>query len=111
MLEKALFNRMILVFQGAHGTLQIDGIPQHDSGHHQIEARRAIALLFETAIANFTEPVKKYCPRQGVTGLTLVQSGLRAAPQIYALQPVENEQRALDAAQLGSPHETNLKAR
>jgi len=79
---------------------QVNRVPQHDGGRHQIEAAGAVALLLETAVAVFTQAVEKHGTGQRVARLTLVQPGMQAAAQLDALQPVQDEQRALDAAQL-----------
>jgi hypothetical protein len=42
---------------------------------------------------------------EGVTLLALVQAGLAASPQLRAFEPVEHEQRALDAAEFLKRHE------
>lgn len=48
--------------------------------------------------------VKNTAPGQGVAGFALVLSSMHAAAQFDALQPVEDEQRALAPAQLAQGH-------
>ena len=67
--------------QRLHGPFQVDRVPQHDGGHHPIEAAGAIALVLEAAVADFAQPVHEHGAGQRVPGLALVQAGLRAAPQ------------------------------
>ena len=86
--------------QGIRGTFQIDRVPEDDGRRHQVEAAGPVALLFETAVSNFSQPVEEHGAGQGVAGFALVQSGMHAAAQLDALQPVQNEQSALDAPQL-----------
>ena len=62
--------------QCLHRSFQVDRIPQHDGRHHQVEAARAITLILETAVANFTEPVKEHGPGQRVFGFALVKGDL-----------------------------------
>jgi hypothetical protein len=65
-----------------------------------IKAAGPIALLLETAVADFAQAVEEHGAGQRVAGLAFVQLGMHAAAQLDALQPVQDEQRALDAAQL-----------
>jgi hypothetical protein len=62
-----------------HGAAEIDGIPEDHGGHHQVESGSPILLVFERPVADFALPMKEQRPRQGVTGLALVQAGIRAA--------------------------------
>ena len=54
--------------------LQIDRIPQYDGRRHQVEAAGPVALLLETAVADFSQAVEEHGARQCVasiaTGLT-----------------------------------------
>ena len=43
-------------------TLEIDRIPQYDSKDDQVEAARAVTLVFEGSIAEFALAVKEDCP-------------------------------------------------
>ena len=81
--------------QGVRRPFQIDGVPQHNGCGHQIEATGPVALLFKAAVADFAQAVEEHSPGQRVARLALVQSGLYTAAQLDALQPVQNEQRAL----------------
>ena len=83
---------------------QIDRVPQHDSRCHQVEAAGPVALLLETAVADFTQPVEKHGAGQRIARFALIESGVDTSAQFHALQPVLNEQRALDAAQLAQGH-------
>ena len=86
--------------QGVRGPLQIDCIPQYDGCRHQVKAAGPVALLLETAVAGFTQSVEEHSTGQCVACLALVQSSMHAATQIHTLQPVQDKQRALNAAQL-----------
>jgi len=61
-------------------------------------------LLLETAVADFTQSVEEHSAGQRVARLALVQPGMHPAAQVDALQPVQDEQRALDAPQLAQGH-------
>ena len=80
--------------------LKIDRVPQHDGGCHQVETGSAVALLLETAVADFPQAVEEHGAGQRVARLAFVQPGMHAAAQLDALQPVQDEQCALDASQL-----------
>ncbi len=86
--------------QGIRGPFQINRIPQNDGCRHQVKAAGPVALLLKAAVADFAQAVEEHGAGQRVARLTLVQSGMHAAAQFDALQPVQDEQRALDAAQL-----------
>jgi hypothetical protein len=52
--EQALVDGSALLAQRGKRTLQVDGIPQDDRGHDEIEATGAMPLLLIGAIAQFT---------------------------------------------------------
>lgn len=79
--------------------VEINGVPQNDSGSYQIQTAGAIALLLETEVADFTQAVEEHGPGQRVSRLTLVQPGMDMATQLDILQPVQDKQRALDPPQ------------
>ena len=99
-LQQCLIDGLVVATQPMCGPLQVDRVPQHDGGCHQIEAAGSVALLLETAVADFAQTVEEHGAGKCVARLTFVQSGMHAAAQLNALQPVQNEQSALDAAQL-----------
>ncbi len=101
-LQQRVINGMAVATQRVRSPFQIDRVPQHDGSRYQIEAASPVALLLETAVADFTQAVEKHCP--AIARLALVQAGMHAAAQFHALQPVRDEQRALDAAQLAERH-------
>jgi len=81
-------------------TLEIDRIPQYDSKDDQVEAARAVTLVFEGSIAKFALAVKEDCPGQGVSGFALVEPYLNALSEFGILHPFEHEQGAFYAANL-----------
>src|SRR3546814_15556986 len=54
------------------GRLQIPCVPQDDRRHEQVQARGAIGLVLEAAVAHLAEPVEEDGPRQGIARLALV---------------------------------------
>jgi hypothetical protein len=103
-LQQLAVHRFAGLDQPLGGALQVHRVPQHDGGRHQVETAGPVALLLETPIPDFPKAVEEHRPGQGVACFTLVQTGMHAAAQFDALQPVEDEQRALDPAQLAQGH-------
>ncbi len=100
MLQQCVINGVAVAAQGVRSPFQVNRVSQHDGHWHQVEAADPVALLHETAVADFTKPVEEHDAGQGVVGPALVQPGMHAAAQLDALQPVEYEQRPLNATQL-----------
>jgi len=64
--------------QLSNGPVEIDGVPVHDGGCDEAQARRAETMVLEGAIQDFAQPVKEYRAAQRVARLALVQSGVAA---------------------------------
>jgi len=77
------------------GPLQVNRVPLHDGGGHQVQSTGPIALLLETAIPDFTEAIEEHRPGQGVACLTFVQARMHTAAQLDTLQPVQDKQCAV----------------
>ena len=99
-LQQRVVQSLAVATQGSGGTLHIDRVPQHDGRRHQIEAAGPVALLFTTAVADFTLSAEEGLTRLRVARLALIQPRMDAAAQLHALQPIQNEQPGLDAPQL-----------
>jgi hypothetical protein len=56
-------------------------------------------LLLKTAVTDIPQSIEKHGTSQGVTSLPLIQSGMYPAAELDTLQPIQNEQRALDTPQ------------
>ena len=80
------------------GPAEIEGIPVCNGGDEQVEPRCAVLLVLKSSIGEPALAVGVDGVCQSVPGLSLVQSGLAGAAQIRLFQPVEREQRPLDAA-------------
>src|SRR3954471_5378473 len=59
--------------QGGNRTVQIAGVPQDDGGDEEVEAGRAMLLVFVGTVADSAEPMKEDGPRQAVAWLALVE--------------------------------------
>ena len=82
------------------GSFQVDGVPQDDGGHHQVESAGPVVLILKAPIPHFSQAVEEHGAGQRATGFTLFHPSSHAAAQFYALPPVLDKQRALDALQL-----------
>ena len=67
--------------QVLYGSLQVDGIPVNNSRGDEAQARRAEALVFESAVSNFSLTMKEHCAPQRVARLALVETGMAALAQ------------------------------
>jgi hypothetical protein len=67
-LQKIFINGLAALLDHLDRPLQIDGVPQHYGGSHQIEAGSAIALVLETAV-HLAEPVEEHGSAQCIAGL------------------------------------------
>ncbi len=90
--------------------VQVHRVPQHDSRRHQVEAAGRSAAA-RSSDPDFPKAVEEHRPGQRVARLTFVQAGMHAAAQFNTLQPVRDEQRALDPAQLAQGHGQSVLAR
>ncbi len=89
-LQQRVINGMAVATQRVRSPFQIDRVPQHDGSRYQIEAASPVALLLETAVADFTQwRLKNTALGQRIARLALVQAGMHAAAQFHALQPVQ----------------------
>ncbi len=110
-LQQLAVHRLAGLDQPLGGAFQVHRVPQHDSRRHQVEAAGPVALLLEAPIPDFPKAVEEHRPGQRVARLTFVQAGMHAAAQFNTLQPVRDEQRALDPAQLAQGHGQSVLAR
>ena len=71
-LQQAVIDGLTVAAQGVRCPFQIDRVPQHDGGRHQVEAGSAVALLLETAVADFAQPVEEHGAGQRIARFALV---------------------------------------
>ena len=74
------------------GAVQITGTPQDDRGDEEVQAGRAMLLIFVGAVANFPEPMDEDGARQAVAGLALVNLTARLPAQSRVFEPIKREQ-------------------
>ena len=58
------------------GTLQIDGIPEDNGSHHQVEPTGPVVLVFKTPVPHLAKTIEEHGTGQGITGLAFVQPDL-----------------------------------
>ena len=76
----------------------VQRVPIDDGGDHEIEPRCAKALVLEGPVGQPPLAMDINGVGEKVMRFSLVQSSMAAAAQFRVLQPVECEQRPLDAA-------------
>ena len=82
--------------QFSNGVAEIDHIPKDDGRDDEVEARCAIALIFERPVADFAKTMKEHRPGECVAGLTLVEARVRPPPQSRVADPVEGKEGAFE---------------
>ena len=85
---------------GVDCSFYIDSVPEGDCGRDEGEAACPVALLLEAAVPYLSEAAEEDGPSEGVASFTFVEAGVNSAAKVDALQPGEDEERSLDAAQL-----------
>ena len=83
---------------GQDGLAQFQRVPVDDDRGQQVEASDSVMLTLFGSVAQFAALVEVDGALQGLMGLTLVQSDLRAPAHVGVRGPVDHEQRALNAA-------------
>ena len=79
--QQIVGNRRPLRAQLANGTVDIDRVPINNGDGDEAQARRAEALVFESAVSNFSLTMKEHCAPQRVAGLALVETGMAVLAQ------------------------------
>jgi hypothetical protein len=79
--QQIVGNRRSLRAQLPDGTVEIDRVPINDGGGDEAQTRRAEALVFESAVSNFSLTMKEHCAPQSIAGLALVETSMTALAQ------------------------------
>ncbi len=98
MAEKIVVDRAALAPKFTIRRLQVSRVPEVDGRDEQVETGRAEELVLEGAVAHLAEPAEVDSTGKRIPCLALVQPEVGAPAQIRVLDPVEREQRALDAS-------------
>ena len=85
---------------GRYSLTKVLGVPIDDDGGKQVEADHAIVLALGRAIPNFTLGADTQGVFQGMVRLAFVQPDLGAALHVGVEEPFDDEEGALDAADL-----------
>ena len=97
--------RLSIAFLVGDDFAELHGVPEDDDGGEQVHAGDPVMLAFGGTVADFTPAMEADGSFQRVMGLALVEPDLGAALEIGVQNPVDHEQRPLDAAYLGSEQE------
>ena len=73
------------------------GVPIDDDGGQQVQASHAVVLALGGSIADFALTANAQSVFQGMVSLPLIQTNIGASLHIGIEQPVDNEQRSLNA--------------
>ena len=73
-------------------------VPIDDDGGEEVETGKSVLLSLGRPVSDFAAPVEVDRALEGMVGLALVQPDLRSTLQINVAQPVEHEDRTLQAA-------------
>jgi hypothetical protein len=79
--------------------IEVNRVPQGDGSGGQGEPAGAILLLLEAAVADFAKAVEEYSSGERIAGFILVQACVHTPSQLNALQPIQDEQCALDTTE------------
>lgn len=86
--------------QGIDGPLHINSVPEDDRGHDKVETAGAMLLVLRCPVADAAKAVKADGAGKRVAGLAFVQFSRGLAAERRVFQPVQGEQRPLDAPDL-----------
>ena len=53
----------------------VGGVPEHDRGGEEVEAGGSVALLFETTVPDFAEPVEEHGASECVACFAFIEPG------------------------------------
>ena len=84
-------------FSCRHCLPEVFGVPVDDDGRQQVQPGHAEVLSFDGPITDFALAATAQSVFQGVMGLALVETDLDTALHVGIEQPVDDEERALDA--------------
>jgi hypothetical protein len=77
--QKLVGNSFVARAQFVDGATEIDIVPEGDGGNGEIETGGAIALVFESAVADFAEAMEEYGGRGGTKWQTYSRMERRRA--------------------------------
>ncbi len=95
--EKVCRGALALLFSFGGGLTEVEGVPKDYDGCKQVETGHAIVLSLCGAIPDFTLATDAQRVFQGVMGLVFVQADLGPALHVVVEEPLDDEERALDA--------------
>lgn len=109
--EKRIGDRGSLDVDEADGAAEIDGVPQDDRVDDKVEARGAVGHRFGDAVAQFSELMDEDGARQRMAASALVEDGVGSPKQLGIEEPVADEDRTFDPADLAQRDRLPVLAR
>src|SRR5688572_10277600 len=95
--QQIVVNVFILATERLDRAPKVDCIPQDNCRDNQVETAGAMLLAFIPAVMYPAKAVKADGAGQRVAGFALVQFGGSLAAKSRIIEPIESEQRPLDA--------------
>ena len=97
MREKRVWAVLSCVQSGSDGETKLLGVPVNDDGGQQVQSSHAVVLPFGRTVADFALAPDAQGVFQSVVGFAFVQADLGAALHVCIEQPVDDEERSLNA--------------
>ena len=98
--KQKIADNLTLSAQFGNGAPEIDGVPEDDGRYGEIEAGSPVPLVLKSPVTDFTKAMKEHRSGERVTGLALVEPGIRPPAQSRVADPIEREERAFEASNL-----------
>ena len=95
--EQARLRQLAPPSQVVCGFVHVQGVPVHDRGDDQVQGHDALLLSVVRPVSDAALGMGEHRARQCVACLALVQTRLALHAQLRIFDPVQHEQRALDA--------------
>src|SRR5215203_509274 len=109
--QQSVRNDLATAAQGVESPLEIDGVPEGDCGGNEREAARPMLLQRGGPVPEPAEPVKADGASERVAGFAFVELDRCLPTQVRLVQPVQREQRPLEAADLAQCQRQTVLAR
>ena len=91
--KQSIADGFTLRAQLVNGAPEIDGVPEDNGRHSEIEAGSPVSLIFKGPITDFTEAVEKHSPGESVFRLAFIEHGMRPPPS--AGSPIQSRMKRL----------------
>lgn len=82
MLDQVIRNGVPSISESGQRPIQINCVPESDSGYHQIETAGPMVLMLESPIPHLAQPVEEHRSGQGISGLPFVEADMHPPAQV-----------------------------